>query len=152
MKKKVIFLSIGIIIIFLILLAVLIINKNKSASISYNQLPSGDIILKQTTYNYPYKTTMVLYKDGKVMQSKIVDELTVNGPPDEDFKKIRTLNKQEIEKIIEQVNKMKLNKLTENSNNNYGISINIDGDMISAGYYNQSEIDELNNLLKELIY
>ncbi len=159
MKKKNVVVGLGIVLVCLIFMVIFLTIKNKSERISDNQektrrqIDLEDSILERITYDYPIMTSMILYKDGKVKEGRMVDELNIDGTlPEPNYEELKILNKDDVQKIINQINKMKSNMALEYSHNYYGISINVDGNMKAVDCYNQSDIDKLNDLINELIY
>ncbi len=74
------------------------ISRNRNI-VPYNQYPDGSVLAAKNTYVYPYKTLVVIYKDGTVKKSKIVDEITDKGEPKEQFKDINELSAEEIREL-----------------------------------------------------
>ena len=96
MKNKII-VSI-LVIIFFILAIVLLINANEN---------TNEILVKKTTYEYPYKTVIKVNKNGGIYKSKIIDELTKEGPPKDKFSKVGTIPNEDLIEIEDIINEMK---------------------------------------------
>ena len=140
MKKKII-VSIIVIIIFFILAIVLLININENTN----------ILIEKTTYDYPYKTVIKVNKNGDIYKSKIIDELTEEGQPKDDFSKVGAIYKEDLMAIENIINEMK--KETKKSSNfsvDYGMAINIgESSLCGCEYFSQENVDKLNSIMQE---
>ena len=56
------------------------------------------VILKMTTYHYPYKETIKIKNNGKIYKSKIIDELTIDGAPKDKFTYTKKITKNDLKK------------------------------------------------------
>ena len=135
MKNKII-VSI-LVIIFFILAIVLLINANEN---------TNEILAKKTTYEYPYKTVIKVNKNGGIYKSKIIDELTKEGPPKDKFSKVGTITNEDLITIEEIINEMKEEqKKSSNSSESYGLAVNIgDSSLYGCEYFSQENVDKLN--------
>ena len=140
MKKKII-VSIIVIIIFFILAIVLLININENTN----------ILIEKTTYDYPYKMVIKVNKNGDVYKSKIVDELTKEGAPKDNFSKVGEISKEDLIAIENIINEMKEEtKKSSNFSEDYGIAINIgNNSLYRCEYFSQENVDKLNNIIQK---
>lgn len=137
MKKK-IFVSI-IVIIFFILAIVLLINQNTK------------ILIEKTTYDYPYKTVIKVNKNGDIYVSKIIDELTEEGQPKDNFSKVGVISKEDLIAIENIISEMKEEtRKSSNFSENYGIAINIgESSLCGCEYFSQENVDKLNSIMQK---
>ena len=140
MKNKII-VSI-LVIIFFILAIVLLINANENAN---------EILAKKTTYEYPYKTVIKVNKNGGIYKSKIIDELTKEGPPKDKFSKVGTIPNEDLIEIEDIINEMKEEqKKSSNYSENYGLAVNIgDSSLYGCEYFSQENVDKLNSIIQK---
>ena len=140
MKNKII-VSI-LVIIFFILAIVLLINANENAN---------EILAKKTTYEYPYKTVIKVNKNGGIYKSKIIDELTKEGPPKDKFSKVGTITNEDLITIEEIINEMKEEqKKSSNYSESYGLAVNIgDSSLYGCEYFSQENVDKLNSIIQK---
>lgn len=140
MKNKII-VSI-LVIIFFILAIVLLINANENAN---------EILAKKTTYEYPYKTVIKVNKNGGIYKSKIIDELTKEGPPKDKFSKVGTITNEDLIAIEEIINEMKEEqKKSSNYSESYGLAVNIgDSSLYGCEYFSQENVDKLNSIIQK---
>ena len=92
---------------------------------------SNIILLNKTIYNYPYKEVIKIEKNGKVYKSKIVDELTKDGAPKDQFTYTKTISDDDLDEIESIINQMSEDKF-------YGCE-----------YFLQEEVDKLNSIIKK---
>ena len=139
MKKKII-VSI-IVIIFLILAIVLLINQNENTK----------ILIEKITYDYPYKTVIKVNKNGEIYKSKIIDELTVEGPAKDNFSKVGDISKNDLISIENIINEMKgETQKSSNFSDDYGIAINInESSLYGCKYFSQENVDKLNSIMQK---
>ncbi len=137
MKKKII-VSI-IVIIFFILAIVLLINQNTK------------ILIEKTTYDYPYKTVIKVNKNGDIYVSKIIDELTEEGQPKDNFSKVGVISKEDLIAIENIISEMKEEtRKSSNFSENYGIAINIgESSLCGCEYFSQENVDKLNSIMQK---
>lgn len=140
MKNKII-VSI-LVIIFFILAIVLLINANEN---------TNEILVKKTTYKYPYKTVIKVNKNGGIYKSKIIDELTKEGPPKDKFSKVGTITNEDLIAIEEIINEMKEEqKKSSNYSESYGLAVNIgDSSLYGCEYFSQENVDKLNSIIQK---
>ena len=140
MKNKII-VSI-LVIIFFILAIVLLINANEN---------TNEILAKKTTYEYPYKTVIKVNKNGGIYKSKIIDELTKEGPPKDKFSKVGTIPNEDLIEIEDIINEMKEEqKKSSNYSENYGLAVNIgDSSLYGCEYFSQENVDKLNSIIQK---
>lgn len=140
MKNKII-VSI-LVIIFFILAIVLLINANEN---------TNEILAKKTTYEYPYKTVIKVNKNGGIYKSKIIDELTKEGPPKDKFSKVGTITNEDLIAIEEIINEMKEEqKKSSNYSESYGLAVNIgDSSLYGCEYFSQENVDKLNSIIQK---
>ena len=140
MKNKII-VSI-LVIIFFILAIVLLINANEN---------TNEILAKKTTYEYPYKTVIKLNKNGGIYKSKIIDELTKEGPPKDKFSKVGTIPNEDLIEIEDIINEMKEEqKKSSNYSESYGLAVNIgDSSLYGCEYFSQENVDKLNSIIQK---
>ena len=140
MKKKII-VSIIFIIIFFILAIVLLININENTN----------ILIEKTTYDYPYKTVIKVNKNGDIYKSRIIDELTEEGLPKDNFSKVGEISKEDLIAIENIINEMKEEtKKSSNFSEDYGIAINIgNNSLYRCEYFSQENVDKLNNIIQK---
>ena len=140
MKKKII-VSIIVIIIFFILAIVLLIDINENAN----------ILIEKTTYDYPYKTVIKVNKNGDIYKSRIIDELTEEGLPKDNFSKVGEISKEDLIAIENIINEMKEEtKKSSNFSEDYGIAINIgNNSLYRCEYFSQENVDKLNNIIQK---
>ncbi len=140
MKKKII-VSIIVIIIFFILAIVLLININENTN----------ILIEKTTYDYPYKTVIKVNKNGDIYKSRIIDELTEEGLPKDNFSKVGEISKEDLIAIENIINEMKEEtKKSSNFSEDYGIAINIgNNSLYRCEYFSQENVDKLNNIIQK---
>lgn len=140
MKNKII-VSI-LVIIFFILAIVLLINANEN---------TNEILAKKTTYEYPYKTVIKVNKNGGIYKSKIIDELTKEGPPKDKFSKVGTITNEDLITIEEIINEMKEEqKKSSNYSESYGLAVNIgDSSLYGCEYFSQENVDKLNSIIQK---
>ena len=140
MKNKII-VSI-LVIIFFILAIVLLINANEN---------TNEILAKKTTYEYPYKTVIKVNKNGGIYKSKIIDELTKEGPPKDKFSKDGTITNEDLIAIEEIINEMKEEqKKSSNYSESYGLAVNIgDSSLYGCEYFSQENVDKLNSIIQK---
>lgn len=140
MKKKII-VSIIVIIIFFILAIVLLININENTN----------ILIEKTTYDYPYKTVIKVNKNGDIYKSRIIDELTEEGLPKDNFSKVGEISKEDLIAIENIINEMKEEtKKSSNFSEDYGIAINIGNNLLyRCEYFSQENVDKLNNIIQK---
>ena len=112
---------------------------------------SNIILLNKTIYNYPYKEVIKIEKNGKVYKSKIVDELTKDGAPKDQFTYTKTISDDDLDEIESIINQMKTEeKKKENFSENYGIAVNFGEDKFyGCEYFLQEEVDKLNSIIKK---
>lgn len=139
MKKKII-VSI-IVIIFFISAIVLLINQNKNTK----------ILIKKITYDYPYKTVIKVNKNGDIYKSKIIDELTEEGQPKDNFYKVGAISKEDLIAIENIINEMKEEtKKSSNFSEDYGLAINIGENLLyGCEYFSQENVDTLNSIMQK---
>ena len=140
MKKKII-VSIIVIIIFFILAIVLLININENTN----------ILIEKTAYDYPYKTVIKVNKNGDIYKSRIIDELTEEGLPKDNFSKVGEISKEDLIAIENIINEMKEEtKKSSNFSEDYGIAINIgNNSLYRCEYFSQENVDKLNNIIQK---
>ena len=140
MKKKII-VSI-LVIIFFILAIVLLINANEN---------TNEILVKKTTYEYPYKTVIKVNKNGDIYKSKIINELTKEGAPKDEFSKVGTIPNEDLIEIEDIINEMKEEqKKSSNYSENYGLAVNIgDSSLYGCEYFSQENVDKLNSIIQK---
>ena len=128
--------------IFFILAIVLLINANENAN---------EILAKKTTYEYPYKTVIKVNKNGGIYKSKIIDELTKEGPPKDKFSKVGTIPNEDLIEIEDIINEMKEEqKKSSNYSENYGLAVNIgDSSLYGCEYFSQENVDKLNSIIQK---
>ena len=139
MKKKAIIICA--IILTIVGITCIMIFKNKS----------NNILLEKNTYNYPYKEVIKIEKNGNVYKSKIIDELTKDGAPKNQFTYTKTISKNDLEEIKSIINQMKVEeKKKENFSESYGIAVNLGEDFLyGCEYFMQEEVDILNSIIKK---
>ena len=140
MKKKII-VSI-LVIIFFLLAIVLLITANEN---------TNEILVKKTTYEYPYKTVIKVNKNGGIYKSKIIDELTKEGAPKDKFSKVGTISNDDLIEIEDIINEMKEEqKKNLNYSEDYGLAVNI-GESLLYGceYFSQENVDKLNSIIQK---
>ena len=130
------------VIIFFILAIVLLINANEN---------TNEILAKKTTYEYPYKTVIKVNKNGGIYKSKIIDELTKEGPPKDKFSKVGTITNEDLIAIEEIINEMKEEqKKSSNYSESYGLAVNIgDSSLYGCEYFSQENVDKLNSIIQK---
>lgn len=140
MKKKIIIFVLSII--FLILMIVLLINTSKS---------TNETLIVKTTYNYPYKITIKINNNANIYKSKMMDELTIEGAPKDNFSKVGTISKDDISTIKNIINEMKKETLKNaNFSKGYGLAINIgNGQLYECEYFSQENVDKLNAIIEK---
>ena len=140
MKKKII-VSIIVIIIFFILAIVLLININENTN----------ILIEKTTYDYPYKTVIKVNKNGDIYKSRIIDELTEEGLPKDNFSKVGEISKEDLIAIENIINEMKEEtKKSSNFSEDYRIAINIgNNSLYRCEYFSQENVDKLDNIIQK---
>lgn len=109
------------------------------------------ILVKKTTYDYPYKTVIKVTKNGNIYKSKIIDELTEQGAPKDKFSKVGTISKEDLITITNIINEMKEEtRKISNFSKNYGIAINIgESSLYGCEYFSQENVDKLNIIIKK---
>ena len=139
MKKKIIIICI-IVIAIVGIVGIMVLN-NKSNS----------ILLNKTIYNYPYKEVIKIEKSGKVYKSKIVDELTKDGAPKDQFTFTKTISNDDLEEIKSIIDQMKTEERKKDKfSENYGIAVNLGEDKFyGCEYFMQEEVDKLNSIIKK---
>lgn len=139
MKKKIIVSIIAII--FFILVIVLLINQNENTK----------ILIEKTAYDYPYKTVIKVNKNGDIYKSRIIDELTEEGLPKDNFSKVGEISKEDLIAIENIINEMKEEtKKSSNFSEDYGIAINIgNNSLYRCEYFSQENVDKLNNIIQK---
>lgn len=139
LKKKII-VSI-IVIIFFILAIVLLINQNKNTK----------ILIKKITYDYPYKIVIKVNKNGDIYKSKIINELTEEGQPKDNFSKVGAISKEDLIAIENIINEMKEEtKKSSNFSEDYGLAINIgENSLYGCEYFSQENVDTLNSIMQK---
>ena len=110
-----------------------------------------NILLTKTTYHYPYKEVVKIEEDGKIYKSKIVDELTADGAPKDDFTYTGTASDDDLKEITNIIDRMKAEeKKTENLSDSYGIAVNLGEDALhGCEYFAQDEVDKLNSIIEK---
>lgn len=141
-KKKAIIIS-------LVVLAVLAVCGVVGLMMLKGKTPN--ILLTKTTYHYPYKEVVKIEEDGKIYKSKIVDELTADGAPQDDFTYTGTVSDDDLREITNIINQMKAEeKKTENLSDSYGIAVNLGEDALhGCEYFAQDEVDKLNSIIEK---
>ena len=117
-------------------------------------LNKNDVILSKSLNDYPIKETIQILSNGDIERSSIVDELTINGAQKEKFEKIGKLSNSELNDLTSMLDQLKNQKLkTENFSQNYGISIkyNNEKSLYGAEYFEQKNVDELNNFVQNIL-
>lgn len=117
-------------------------------------MKDANVLVEKVIYKYPYETSVRILKNGDVEKSKIIDELTKNGAPTHKYEKVRKLTKsekEELDAILTNMNNQELKK--ENFSKSYGLVIKLDGEKLlySAEYFEQSDIDNLNNFMLKIM-
>lgn len=140
-KKKAAIISIIVLIVLAIFGIVGLITAN---------IKTPSTLLTKTTYHYPYVEVVKAEEDGKIYKSKIVDELTADGAPQDDFVYIKTMPNNELEEITSIINQMKAEeKKNEDFSESYGIAVNLgDGELHGCEYFAQEEVDKLNSIIE----
>ena len=112
---------------------------------------TSNILLTKTTYHHPYKEVVKIEEDGKIYKSKIVDELTADGAPKDDFTYTGTVSNDDLKEITNIIDRMKAEeKKTENLSNSYGIAVNLGEDALyGCEYFAQDEVDKLNSIIEK---
>ena len=112
---------------------------------------SNSTLLKKTIYNYPYKEVIKIEENGKVYKSKIVDELTADGTPKDQFTYIKNISNEDLEEIKSIISQMKTEeKKRENFSESYGIAVNLGNEALDeCVYFSQEEVDKLNLIIKK---
>ena len=112
---------------------------------------TSNILLTKTTYHHPYKEAIKIEEDGKIYKSKIVDELTADGAPKDDFAYTGTASDDDLKEITNIIDRMKAEeKKTENLSNSYGIAVNLGEDALhGCEYFAQDEVDKLNSIIEK---
>ena len=139
MKKKIV-VSI-LVIIFFALAIILLVSLNKNTK----------ILVEKTTYDYPYKTVIKVNKNGDIYKSEIIDELTEQGAPKDNFSKVGTISKEDLIAIENIINEMKEEtKKSSNFSDDYGIAIDIgESSLYGCEYFSQENVDELNSIMQK---
>ena len=142
MKKKAIIIS-------LVVLAVLAVCGAVGLMMLKDKTPN--ILLTKTTYHHPYKEVVKIEEDGKIYKSKIVDELTADGAPKDDFTYTGTVSDDDLKEITNTIDQMKTEKKkTENLSDSYGIAVNLGEDALyGCEYFAQDEVDKLNSIIEK---
>lgn len=135
MKKKIVIL---VLILVCFIVGVLLINRNT-------------ILVSKVTYNHPYKETLKICSNGKIYESKIIDELTMSGEPQEQFVETGLLSSEDVKMLKNIITEMRSEELkSDNFSESYGISIKLKGnDLYSCEYFSQEKVNELNNIIKK---
>ena len=110
-----------------------------------------DILLTKTTYHHPYKEVVKIEEDGKIYKSKIVDELTADGAPQDDFTYTETVSNDDLKEITNIIDQMKAEeRKTANLSDSYGIAVNLGEDALyGCEYFAQDEVDKLNSIIEK---
>lgn len=142
MKKKIMIFTI----IILVLIVVLLIFINKRNTIS-----NSKILITKINYQYPYKTVIKVDKHANIYKSKIVDELTADGAPKDNFSKIGTMSQEDFRIIQNIIDAMKKEQIKETDfSESYGIAINLGEDTLySCAYFTQENVNKLNSILQK---
>ena len=130
------------VIIFFILAIVLLINVNEN---------TNEILVKKTTYEYPYKTVIKVNKNRDIYKSKIIDELTKEGAPKDEFSKVGTISNEDLIAIEDIINEMKEEqKKNLNHSEDYGLAVNIgESSLYGCEYFSQKNVDKLNSIIQK---
>ena len=119
--------------------------------VPYGTYPSGKVILLKEEYVYPHKTIMVIYNNGKVKASKIVDENTYKGKPKEYYKDIKKLSQSELQELLTLINDCEMHRTTFPDIHDYGISIATDEEKLELGSnFSQEYVDKLRDFLENI--
>ena len=143
------------IIIICIVCVVLVFNfynvENKDI-VPYNEYPEGSMLVAKSTYVYPYKTNIAVYKNGTVKRSKIVDEVTDLGLPKEHYEKIDSLSKEEIDTLKQLIKDCEDHRTTLLNIKDYGLLIKTSSDstLEPATDFEQEYVDKLNEFIESL--
>lgn len=127
--------------------------SNKEVKLAEEEEPSESYVLvNKVTFSYPNRVTVRIYDNGDVEKSTVIDELIAPGvAPQDTFVKEKKLTKEQITQITDAIEVLKNTPKTETINEDYGLSINVDKDLVSVQIYNQEAIDTFNTLIDELI-
>ena len=110
-----------------------------------------NILVEKITYKYPKREVIIILKNGKVYKSKIIDEMTIDGPPKDQFNYAgRIANKDffQVKNIIEQMKKE--NKNDEKQLEGCGIKVNLTGEKLSeCEYFSRKYVDKLDKIIKK---
>ena len=110
------------------------------------------ILLTREVYKDSYRTTIRLYSTGKLEQSTIKEEATINSSEKEKFINIGSASEEELNTIKETINKMSKEEFKEdNLSEGYGITIKLnpkDKILYNAEYFNQKDVDTIYNIIK----
>lgn len=143
------------IIIICIVAVVLVFNfhhfENKD-TVPYNEYPEGSMLVAKSTYVYPYKTNIAVYKNGTVKRSKIVDEITDMGKPKEHYEKIDTLTSEQINTLKELIKDCEDHRTANLDIQFYGLLIKTSSQstLESAAHFEQAYVDKLNDFIESL--
>ena len=144
--------SLIIIAIALVLFALWFYHMENKNILPYNEYPDGSVLVVKNTYVYPYKTIIVIYKDGTVKKSKIQDKVLDTGKPQEHYKKEKDLTKEEVKELEHLIREVANHPIEKPIEEFYGIliRINSDNNLESAANYERAYVDELNDFIEEI--
>jgi len=135
------------------------VDKNQNISLvltdksndSLSNDDSNSVLLNKTIYTHPYKEVIKIEANGKLYKSKIVDELTIDGAPKDQFNYIKTISNDDLVDIKSIINQMKTEeKKRANYSKDYGIAVNLGEDVLyGCEYFSQEAVDKLNSIIKK---
>ena len=83
--------------------------------------------------------------------SKIINELTKEGAPKDEFSKVGTISNEDLIAIEDIINEMKEEqKKDSNYSEDYGLAVNIgESSLYGCEYFSQENVDKLNSIIKK---
>lgn len=130
------------------------IDRTETAKkVETDEEPSESFVLvNKVSFSYPNRITVRIYDNGDVERSVVIDELiSFSNTPQDSFVKEKKLTKEQIFQITNAIEKLKSTPKTETATENYGLSINIDNDLVDVISYSQDAIDTFSTLIDSLI-
>ena len=121
-------------------------------TVPYNEYPEGSVLVARNTYVYPYKTIVVIYKNGTVKKSKIVDELTDKGLPKEHYQKINDLSWEQIDTLKSLIEDCENHRTATLDILDYGLLIKTrsESTLESCTNFEQVYVDRLNEFIESI--
>ena len=127
-------------------------NKKAIQTLSNDEPSESYILVNKVVFSYPNRITTRIYDNGDVERSTVIDELLANGTaPQDTFVKEKKLTKEQVKQIEDAIEILTSAPKTEVSSDNYGLSININNDLVDVKNYSQEAIDEFNAFIDGLI-